>query len=65
MVEVGFVLAAVGVWAGANFLYTSVKSVLQIIWSVCFGDRRPLAERYGPWAGNNLYWCFSAKELII
>ncbi|XP_055546419.1 putative steroid dehydrogenase 4 [Wyeomyia smithii] len=43
-------LAAIGVYTGAIFLYDCVRSPLAILWSVIFPNNKPLSKRYGPWA---------------
>ncbi|XP_053692406.1 17-beta-hydroxysteroid dehydrogenase type 3-like [Sabethes cyaneus] len=50
---VGFVLyllTALGVYASVIYFYECARSPLAILWSVIFPNRKPLSERYGPWA---------------
>ncbi|XP_053692408.1 hydroxysteroid dehydrogenase-like protein 1 [Sabethes cyaneus] len=45
-----YLLAAVGVYASVIYFYECARSPLAILWSVIFPNRKPLSERYGPWA---------------
>ncbi|XP_055609354.1 very-long-chain 3-oxoacyl-CoA reductase-A-like [Uranotaenia lowii] len=45
-----YVLAAIGAYATLIFLYFTLRSPFQILWSVVFGCGKTLSQKYGPWA---------------
>lgn len=47
---VGWCLPAIGVVACTLYLYANLQAIAQMVWSMAFGSRIPLRDRYGPWA---------------